>query len=110
LYFLFFLPLLGILPARIASRKGYSFTLWWVYATVLFVFALPHSLLVLSRDRGIDGLSPENARLCPYCAELFPIEDSICPACHLRLCDPMVDGPCLEHGHAEPHDLHLSEM
>lgn len=36
---------LGLIPAYIASQKGHSFGLWWLYGALLFVVALPHALL-----------------------------------------------------------------
>lgn len=42
---------LGLLPGAIASRKGYSFWLWWFYGWMLFIVALPHSLLLPNRKK-----------------------------------------------------------
>lgn len=45
--FLFFIAVaLGLIPASIASSKGHSFFLWWVYGSLLFIFALPHSIFI----------------------------------------------------------------
>ena len=38
--------ILGILPAIIAHAKGRAFLPWWFFGTVLFVLALPLSLLI----------------------------------------------------------------
>jgi len=38
--------LLGLIPALVAKHKGRSFVGWWVYGALLFVFALPHALLL----------------------------------------------------------------
>ncbi len=38
--------LLGLIPASIAKKKGYSFGLWWLYGWMLFIVALIHSLLI----------------------------------------------------------------
>lgn len=38
--------LFGWVPALIAKRKGCSFGLWWFYGVMLFIVALPHSLLI----------------------------------------------------------------
>jgi len=38
--------LIGLLPAAIASQKGRSFLGWWCYGALLFIVALPHSLLI----------------------------------------------------------------
>lgn len=37
--------LLGLIPANIAAKKGRSFGLWWFYGAVIFIVALPHSIL-----------------------------------------------------------------
>lgn len=37
---------LGLIPAAIAANKGRSFIGWWVYGSLIFIVALPHSLLV----------------------------------------------------------------
>lgn len=37
---------LGVIPGMIASRKGHSFGMWWLYGALLFIVALPHALLL----------------------------------------------------------------
>lgn len=37
---------LGVIPAIIASNKGHFFWGWWLFGTLLFVVALPVSLLI----------------------------------------------------------------
>ena len=34
--------ILGLIPANIAKRKGYSFGIWWLYGWMLFIFAIIH--------------------------------------------------------------------
>ncbi|MBO0715186.1 MAG: hypothetical protein J2P59_10550 [Acidimicrobiales bacterium] len=46
---------LGLLPAAIASAKGYSFWLWWFYGWMLFIVALPHALLLPNRKKRMLG-------------------------------------------------------
>lgn len=41
-----FAVLLGLIPAAIASHKGRSFALWWLYGALLFIVALPMALLM----------------------------------------------------------------
>jgi len=43
--------LIGLIPASIASRKGRSFGLWWLFGALLFIIALPASLLIRGKDR-----------------------------------------------------------
>ena len=38
--------LLGLIPASIARRKGYSFGLWWFYGWMLFIVAIIHVNLI----------------------------------------------------------------
>ena len=40
---------LGFIPASIASKKGRSFGLWWLYGFLLFIVALIHSLVMKER-------------------------------------------------------------
>lgn len=56
---------IGVIPAMIASNKGHNFWPWWLYGTLLFIVALPHSLLVGS---GADNIS--NAALSKLLAEV----------------------------------------
>lgn len=34
---------LGLIPASIAKRKGYSFGVWWFYGWMLFIVAIIHA-------------------------------------------------------------------
>lgn len=63
--------LLGLLPAFIVRRKGGNFYLWWVYGSLLFLVALPHSL----------GVKPEAKRMCPYCHNWGKTSHSYCAKC-----------------------------
>jgi hypothetical protein len=38
--------LLGLIPAVIASKKGRSFALWWLYGAALFIAALPIAIMM----------------------------------------------------------------
>jgi hypothetical protein len=65
--------LIGLIPAAIASSKGRSFFLWWIYGMALFIVALPHSLM----------MGPEGSkRKCPYCSETIQTTASVCPHCN----------------------------
>jgi len=44
---------LGLIPGVLAHRKGWPFVAWWIYGTLLFVIALPHSI-VLKRNSEMD--------------------------------------------------------
>ena len=61
--------LIGMLPAAIARSKGRSFVNWWIYGALLFIVALPHSLLMRSNVKGMDDerrlKAVANARTAP---------------------------------------------
>jgi hypothetical protein len=40
--FLMVVVLIGLIPAAVASKKGRSFVLWWLYGSAIFIVALPH--------------------------------------------------------------------
>lgn len=65
-------PGLGLLPAVIARSKGRSFVKWWIYGTLLFVAAFPHSLL-------LDVIGPKKP--CPYCRTPMGINAMHCGRC-----------------------------
>ena len=41
---------LGLIPAFIAEKKGYSFGLWWLYGWLLFIIALIHVSLIPDKN------------------------------------------------------------
>lgn len=42
--------ILGLIPAVIASGKGHNFFLWWLFGMLLFIIALPVSILVQPKE------------------------------------------------------------
>ena len=53
MYFLFCLIIaagLGLIPAYIAKKKGYSFGLWWFYGWMLFIVAIIHVNLIPDKN------------------------------------------------------------
>jgi len=83
---LFSAVIIGLLPARIAYNKGHDFLTWWLYGALLFIIALPHSLLLDRDETGYEHRMFRRGMVkCPYCAEYIRREAIICPHCHNKL-------------------------
>ena len=74
---------IGGIPASIARSKGRDFVGWWIYGTLLFIVALPHSLLIRPDTEQIEKeqLQSGDARKCPFCAEIVKAEARVCRFC-----------------------------
>jgi hypothetical protein len=78
--------LLGLIPAAIAQHKGYSFLGWWVFGALLFIVALPWSLLMKPNESA--------RRPCPSCRTSIDRQATVCPQCGRDVPEPEpVPGP-----------------
>ena len=74
---------IGIIPASVARSKGRAFVDWWIYGTLFFIVALPHSLLIRPDALKVEEeqLQTGNSRKCPFCAEIVKAEAKVCRFC-----------------------------
>lgn len=76
LLFCILMAILGIIPAVIAMKKGRDVFSWWLYGFLLFIVALPHSLMLELEPGHKAGM-----RKCPKCAQFIRNEAAICRHC-----------------------------
>lgn len=75
--------LIGVIPGAIASSKGRNFVAWWLYGALLFIVALPHSLMLKEDQKALEtkALAGGASRKCPHCAEIVKAEAKVCRFC-----------------------------
>ena len=71
LYIIVIAVIIGLIPAYIAYRRGFSFIKWWIYGTLLFLIALPHSMVV-KQDHEVK---------CPFCGGITKVGKGYCRRC-----------------------------
>lgn len=69
---------LGIIPALIAQSKGRNPIGWWIYGCLLWIVALPHSLLI---SPNADGMLARGFQRCPNCTEWITAGAAVCRYC-----------------------------
>lgn len=74
--------LIGLIPAFIAQGKGKSFILWWIYGALIFIAALPHSLIMKADQQSIEKQQlSEGMKKCAFCAEMIKQDAKVCRYC-----------------------------
>jgi hypothetical protein len=60
---------LGLIPATIAKRKGWSFFGWWCYGFLLWIVALPHALFLKPNRKAFASVGPPTKTNSPSAGE-----------------------------------------
>lgn len=74
--------IIGLIPAAIASGKGRSFFLWWIYGAAIFIVAIIHAIVLQPDMRVAEAKQLSSGmKKCVHCAELIKQEAKVCKHC-----------------------------
>jgi len=74
--------IIGLIPAMIAKSKGSSFIAWYIYGCLLFIIALPHSLIMRADQKSIERRQRQSGSVkCRHCAEMIKPDAKVCRYC-----------------------------
>jgi hypothetical protein len=72
--------LLGLIPAKIAQSKGYSFGKWWIYGFLIFIVAIIHACKLKSKtptENSSNTKKTTNANLEKIKEQAVIVEESL---------------------------------
>ena len=76
----------AVIVAIIASTKGRSGFLWFLYGFFLWPVAFIHILVVGKKEPEVQQVEPEEKRIpCPACKEMIKEGALVCPHCSNKL-------------------------
>ena len=71
----------AIIVAKIAQRKGYTVSLWFLYGLLIWPAALMHLLVISDIEQAIKRVAhPEWVHPCPNCTAMIWRHAQACPA------------------------------
>jgi len=78
--------IIGLITAIVASSKGRSFWVWWIYGGLFPPFALIYALF-LKRDTVTiqKEQQKKNFIQCPYCEKMVPPNTKQCNYCEKKI-------------------------
>jgi ribosomal protein S14 len=81
--FLIPLLLLALIPAKIASNKGYSFAAFYIFGVFLWLVAIIVAAVISPRTDALERkrLASGESQRCSHCAEIIRRDANVCRHC-----------------------------